>query len=186
MTHKPKLVAVTGCHKETGATTVAAGLAASLSETGDGNVLLVDMKAEGGAAHHFSRGKPELGLLDVLDENKRSDAQVQENLYVVGEHDPSGNLSRVLPKRFHQLVPRLKLTDYDYIIFDMPEMSQTSVTPRVARFMDMVLLVAQAEKTNAEVMRQAAEVLTESGANVAAVLNRVRSHVPQRLSQDLT
>src|SRR5262249_42831436 len=36
--HKPKLVAVTSCNKGAGVSTIAAGLAASLSETGDGNV----------------------------------------------------------------------------------------------------------------------------------------------------
>ena len=43
MTHKPKLVAVTDCSRRAGASTLAGGLAAALSETGDGKVLLVDM-----------------------------------------------------------------------------------------------------------------------------------------------
>jgi polysaccharide biosynthesis transport protein len=185
MTHKPKLVAVTGCHKEAGASTVAAGLAASLSETGEGNVLLVDMNSEGGTARHFFQGKPRLSLLDVLDDGRKAEAQVQDKLYVVEECDLKAEVPRGIPKRFYQLMPRLKLSDYDYIIFDMPEMSQTSITPRVGRFMDMVLLVAEAEKTNAERLRQATELLTESGANVGAVLNRVRNHVPQRLRSGL-
>src|SRR5579862_935609 len=42
LTHAPKLIAVTGCDRGSGVTTVALGLAASLSETGAGNVLLVD------------------------------------------------------------------------------------------------------------------------------------------------
>jgi len=42
MTHKPKLVAVTGCSPGAGASTISAGLAASLSEACDGKVLLVD------------------------------------------------------------------------------------------------------------------------------------------------
>jgi hypothetical protein len=64
-------------------------------------------------------------------------------------------------------------------------MSQTSITPRVGRFMDMVLLVAEAEKTNVDLLRHASDLLTESGANVGAVLNRVRNHVPQRLKHDM-
>src|SRR5213078_1076809 len=43
LTHKPKLVGVTGFAEEAGASTLAAGLAASLSETNDGKVLLVDV-----------------------------------------------------------------------------------------------------------------------------------------------
>ena len=42
MTHKPKLVAVTGLSKNAGTSTLAAGLAATLSETCDGKVLLFD------------------------------------------------------------------------------------------------------------------------------------------------
>src|SRR5699024_142884 len=52
LTHKPKLVAVTGLGRGSGVTTTAAGLASSLSETGEGNVLLVDMTAGQGSAHH--------------------------------------------------------------------------------------------------------------------------------------
>ena len=81
---------------------------------------------------------------------------------------------------------QLKASDFDYIIFDMPNVSQTSVTPRLASFMDMVLLVAEAERTDAGVLQQAAKALTDTGANVATVLNRVRSHVPQRFSHELT
>jgi len=54
LTHKPKLVAVTGLRRGAGVTTTAAGLARSLSETGEGNVLLVDMTAEQGSAQQFN------------------------------------------------------------------------------------------------------------------------------------
>lgn len=185
MTHKPKLVAITGCHAKAGVTTVVAGLASSLSSSGDGNVLVVDMKSEGGAVQHFFRGKQQVGLVDVLDESRRSEAQVQENLYVVSEQDLHGSLPKILHKRFAGLVPKLKLSNYDYIIFDLPPMSQTSIAPRVARFMDMMLIVAEAEKTHSELIRQSAKVLSDNGANVGAVLNRTRSHIPQRLSHEL-
>src|SRR4030095_5816508 len=39
MTHKPKMIALTSCHEGAGVSSVAVGLAASLSEIGDGNVL---------------------------------------------------------------------------------------------------------------------------------------------------
>ena len=57
LTHKPKLVAVTSCSEGAGVSTIASGLACSLSETGDGNVLLVDMNSGNGQAHHFYKGK---------------------------------------------------------------------------------------------------------------------------------
>ena len=93
-------------------------------------------------------------------------------------------LARVLPRRFSHLVPMMKASDYDYIIFDMPPISQTSVTPRLAGFMDMVLFVIESEKTDRQIVQQACALLEESKANVCAVLNRTHTYVPQRLRQE--
>ncbi len=185
LTHKPKLVAVTSCGSGSGVTTIASGLAASLSETGDGNVLLVDMNQQQGAAHHFFKGDLTCGLDDALEVAKRENALVQDNLYVVREATNGDQLPRVLPKRFNHLVPKLKASDYDYIIFDMPPVSQISVTPRLARFMDMVLMVVESEKTDRDVVKRATAWLTESKANVGIVLNKAQTYVPKRLQQEL-
>ncbi len=184
LTRKPKLVAVTSCAEGSGVSTVAAGLAASLSETGEGNVLLVDMNQQNGAAHHFYHGDLACDLDDALEKEKRENALVQENLYVVME-GADGELPRVLPKRFNTLVPRLKASDYDYIIFDMPPVSQISITPRVAKFMDMVLMVVESEKTDRNVVQRASSLLGETKTDVGIVLNKGRTYVPKRLQQEL-
>ncbi len=93
-------------------------------------------------------------------------------------------LPRILPKRFSALVPKLKASEYDYIIFDLPAVSQTSLTSRLARFMDMVILVVESEKSDREVVQQANTWLAESGATVGAVLNKTRQYVPARLHQE--
>jgi uncharacterized protein involved in exopolysaccharide biosynthesis/Mrp family chromosome partitioning ATPase len=184
LTRKPKLVAVTGTDKGSGVSTIAAGLAAALSETGDGRVLLVDMNIERGAAQQFFRGKPGCLLDDALVSEKRDGALVQENLYVVNEGSNSEKLQRVLPKRFASLVPKLKASDYDYIIFDMPTVSQTSVTSRLAGFMDMTLLVIESEKTDRDAVQQATALLAQSKATVGAVLNKTRKYIPNRLHRE--
>lgn len=184
LTHKPKLLAVTSAGHGAGVSTIAAGLAASLSETGDGNVLLVDMNAEQGAAQQFYKGKAGCGLDKALAPETKQDALVQENLYVVNGNVNSAELPRILPKRFSALVPKLKASDYDYIIFDMPPVSQTSLTSRLSRFMDMTLLVVESEKTGREVVQQANTWLVESGATVGAVLNKTRRYVPEKLHQE--
>jgi polysaccharide biosynthesis transport protein len=183
LTHKPKLLAVTGCGKGSGVTTVAVGLAACLSETGDGNVLLVDMSHERAAALQFWKGKTGCGLDDALYDCDR--AQVQDNLFVVTEGTNGDSRRRNLPLLFTQLVPKLKASKYDYIIFDMPPVSQTSVTPRLAAFMDQVLLVIESESTDRELVREANTLLSASNASVCAVLNKVRTYVPPRLHQGL-
>ncbi len=183
---KPKLVAVTGCGKGTGVTTLASGLAAELSKTGDGNVLLVDMNGEQGAAHSFYMGKPGCGVSDVLKPDGRAGAQVQEKLFYASlDKGTEAELAMVLPKRFNHLVPKLKASDYDYIVFDMPPVSPTSPTPRLASHMDLTLLVVESERTGQKAAARAKELMRESRANVATVLNKCRQHVPDALSQDL-
>lgn len=186
LTHKPKLVALTSCGGGAGVSSIATGLAAALSETGEGNVLLVNMKEQnGGAAHYFHKGRLAFGLDDALRKEKRHEAQVQNNLYVVAEGSEGESIAPLLPKRFTTLVPQLRASDYDYIIFDMPSMSQISVTPRLAKFMDMIMLVVESEKTDRDVVKRAVSMLTEVPANVGVVLNKRKNYVPQRLQQEL-
>jgi succinoglycan biosynthesis transport protein ExoP len=183
LTHKPKLVAVTGLRRGAGVTTTATGLARSLSETGEGNVLLVDMTAEQGSAQQFAKGRPVIGIDELLE--ARSQAHVTENLYVVSEGSNSDRLSRNLPQRFTKLVPKLKASDFDYIIFDMPTVNQLSITPRLAGFMDMVMMVVESEKTDRELVESACSMLAESKAHVGIVLNKTTNYVPRGLQQEM-
>ncbi|HEU6449224.1 MAG TPA: Wzz/FepE/Etk N-terminal domain-containing protein [Verrucomicrobiae bacterium] len=184
ITHKPKFVAITGTRKGSGVSTVAAGLAASLSETGDGTVLLVDMNAGHGAAQQFFGGQSGCSLEDALGMETRDYALVQENLYVVTEC-PNGERShRHLPKRFAALAPQLRSSNYDYIVFDLPPVSQTTITARMAAFMDITLLVIESERTSRETVQQATSLLGNSKATVAAVLNKTRKWVPASLQQE--
>jgi polysaccharide biosynthesis transport protein len=184
LTHKPKLVAVTSCDEGAGVTSTAAGLASSLSETGDGNVLLVNMNIRDGETQHFHKGKLACGLEEVLEKETRENALVQGRLYVAKELPEDDRLPRVLPKRFSHLLPKMKASDFDYIIFDMPPVSQISITPRLARFMDMVLLVIESEKTDRDVAKHVATMLSESKTNVGIVLNKNRSDLPRQLRQE--
>lgn len=180
--HKPKLVAVTGLGKDSGVTTIAAGLARSFSETGEGNVLLVDMTQGQGSAQHFHKGATVVGLEQLLD--TKQSAQVQDHLYVVSENSNSDRLAKGMPQRFNQLIPKLKASDFDYIIFDMPPVNQISVTPRLAGFMDMMLLVVESEKTDRDIALHASAMLAKSKAPVGVVLNKTKTYIPPGLHQD--
>jgi Mrp family chromosome partitioning ATPase len=103
---------------------------------------------------------------------------------VVGQEPGGERLSRILPGRFNKLVPKLKASNFDYIIFDMPPVSQISITPRLAGFMDMVLLVLESEKTDRDLVQRATALLAESKAHVGAVLNKTKTYVPPKLHQD--
>jgi succinoglycan biosynthesis transport protein ExoP len=183
--HSPKLVAVTSCGKGAGVSGIAAGLAASLSETGDGNVLLVSISGDQGATQQFHKGELGCGLADALEADTKKSALIEGNLYRVTERADNHNLVSALPKRLTSLMPKLKASDYDYIIFDLPPVTQTSVTPRLSGLMDMVLLVIESEKTNQDIVKGATQLLAESGANVSIVLNKARTYVPANLSREL-
>ena len=73
----------------------------------------------------------------------------------------------------------------DYIIFDMPPMSQISITPRLARYMDMVMVVVESEKSDRDVVQRAVNMLTETRANVGVVLNKRKQYVPKQLQPEL-
>jgi Mrp family chromosome partitioning ATPase len=183
---KPKLVAVTGCGKGTGVSTLATGLAASLSKTGEGNVLLVDMNVDEGVAHPYHKGKPGCGISDALEPENRAEAQVGEKLFLasITGQEARQDIAEPLPMRFNHLMPKLKASDYDYIIFDMPPVSPTNATPRMASHMDIVLLILESEKTGRHAAARATNLMRESRANVAAVLNKYREHLPAAMARE--
>lgn len=182
--HHPKLVSVTGTEKGCGVSAIAAGVATSLADTGE-RVLLVDMKLEHGVAQQFFLGRQCCGLDEALSLETRDIAMVQDNLYVVSAGSPDERFQRILPRLFVSLLPRIKASDYSYIIFDMPPVSQTSITSRLAGFMDMVLLVIQSEKTGRDAAQQAVDLLAQSKAKVGIVLNKTRKYIPDRLHREI-
>jgi uncharacterized protein involved in exopolysaccharide biosynthesis/Mrp family chromosome partitioning ATPase len=183
VTHNPKLVAVTSCDHGAGVSSIAAGLAATLSETGDGNVLLVNISGERGAAQQFYKGELGYSLDEVL-ESERKGGLVKANLYTTAEQVNGDMLPANLPKKLSALMPKLKSSQYDYIIFDMPPVNQTSATARLSGLMDQVLLVIESEKTNYDVVKQVTKLLGESKANVSTVLNKTRTYIPLQLHQE--
>ena len=79
-------------------------------------------------------------------------------------------------------MPDLKMNGYDYIVFDMPPVSQTSMTPRLSGHMDMVFLVIESEKTSQHRAVEASELMRGAQARVAAILNKCKAHVPAAIS----
>ncbi len=184
MTHKPKLVGVTAFSDGAGTSTLAAGLAAALSEMGDGKVLLVDVNLSQAEAHPFFRGAPASSLSALLNPTGPI-ASTTDNLYLATVAPPTaGPVQRAL-KKFFDLVPNLKASDFDYIIFDMPPLSDTSPTLGMASFMDKVLLIVEAEKNNRDVVTRGYSELVTGRASISVILNKVRSYTPKWLDVEL-
>ena len=180
LTHKPKLVGVAGFSEAAGTSTLAAGLAAALSDTNEGKVLLVDANLGPNQVHPFFKGKPAYSLNAALKPNGPIDAAA-ENLYLATVDSPNAGLAQHGLKKFFDLMPNLKASDFDYIIFDMPPLNQTSPTWGMAAFMDKVLLVVEAEKNTRDAVRRGYLRLMAERDNVLIVLNKARSYGPKSL-----
>ncbi len=202
MTHNPKLIGVTALDSGAGASTIAAGLATAFSDTGDGKVLLMDLNPERTGVHPFFEGKPVCSITEALESGRDVNARFKaadKDLFLAtvsgnlnternrngetGMIDGEGNQvpSRFIPKQIYDLLPQLKISDFDYVIFELPPLGETSPTVAMAGFMDKMLVVAEAEKTNgAELKRQLTD-LERNGADVSCLLNKVDDSVPKWL-----
>lgn len=183
MTHKPKLVALTSCGIGSGATTLAGGLAAELSNIGDGKVLLVDMNAEHAEVHPFFQGAPARSLTETL-QNGATFTSANNNLYLATGSPAGEEPTPLIPKKLYDMMPRLKASDFDFIIFDLPPLGQTTSTLAMAGFMDIVLLVVEAEACGRQAVQRACSELAAAKANVATIFNKSRKYLPQWLPVD--
>jgi polysaccharide biosynthesis transport protein len=180
VTHKPKLIGVTGFSDGAGTSTLAAGVAAALSETGDGKVLLVDVNATNGEVHPFFAGRPAAALTTAI-KPQAPITSAADNLYLATVNQSGSKSTHLGLKKFFALVPNLKASDFDYIIFDMPPITQTSPTIGLAALMDKVLLVVEAEKTTRDTVKRGYGELVGARADVAVVLNKTRTYGPNWL-----
>jgi Mrp family chromosome partitioning ATPase len=80
------------------------------------------------------------------------------------------------------MMPRLRASDFEYVIFDMPPLAPTSPTLAISAFMDKVLLVVDAGKTNRDVVRRSyREITAKANADVSTILNKTRETLPSWL-----
>ena len=185
LARKPKLVGVTGLSRDAGISTVADGLAAALSETGDGKVLLVNMNAGHAEFHPFLNGNPTHSLAEILNDDAPNASVVADNLYLATVTPSNAGTTQFAPKNFYDLIPHIKTSAFDYIVFDMPPITQTSTTVALAGFMDKVLLVIEAGKTNEDTLRRAYRELVAAKADVSCVFNKARSYAPKCIEGEL-
>ncbi len=179
LTHKPKLVAITGTGEGEGISTIAGGIAAALSEMGEGKVLLVNMNVGQPEIHSFYNGKPAYALMTAL-HPACPIAPAAENLYLATTYTPTDSKQvQMGPKRLYELMPSLKASNFDYIIFDMPSLDQSSAILSMAGLMDKVLLVTEAGKAGVNMVRRAYSELTAAQGKVSCVLNKTRTYGPK-------
>ena len=146
-------------------------------------MLLVDVNLGPEEVHPFFKGKPAYPLNKALKPSS-SITSAADNLYLATVGSPNAGPAQLGLKKFFDMMPNLKASDFDYIIFDMPPLEQTSPTWGMAAFMDKLLLVVEAEKNTREVIRRSYGKLIAERNNVAVVVNKTRSYVPKWLDSE--
>jgi succinoglycan biosynthesis transport protein ExoP len=87
-------------------------------------------------------------------------------------------------KRFYSMLMEFRTSDLNYVVFDMPSLGNTSATLPLAGFMDTVLLVVEAEKSNRDAVKRAYAQLAAK-TRVAVVFNKSRSYGPRWLGGEI-
>jgi len=180
ITHKPKLIALTGLSEKAGTSTIATGLAKAFADNGNRKVLLVDLNPPQDRLP--LSGNPTESLRRAVEISKSDQFRMTpQSLYFASaktrrERDGSASLA---PVALREILPSLIASDFDYILFDMPTVDATSPTFAMAGIMDKVLLILDAENTTPERLKQAYSDLERGRADVSCIFNKVRSHAPR-------
>jgi Mrp family chromosome partitioning ATPase len=158
-----------------------------LARGGAERVLLVDANPDHPSAHRIFGVDAVGGLVAITPDGKGNASVVQTNLYRLppdGE-EPGEQPSAVnSPRQLTDLIRRLRESDCAFVVVDLPPISETSLTLRIARLLDGLILVVPAEKVTPEAAHRARTLLSESRANViGTVLNDRREYVPTWLHQ---
>ncbi len=181
---KPKLIGVTSCREGAGVTTIACGLAAALSEAADGRVLLINLDVGSQSLHPFLLGREACSLVDVVEAGKRETALIGNNLYVASSLGEGNGNAVMQPTSISRILPKIKMSDYDYVVFDMPAVTPTSISSKLAGMVDLVFMVAESEKDSQKALKRSCQLLAESNATYRVVLNKFERYVPKWLDQE--
>jgi len=144
-------------------------------------VLLVDLNPAQSEENPMFANKPLHSLVGALQAARNTRfKEGSQNLYLASaasrNSDPAS--APFGPMHLYELLPHFRASEFDYIIFDMPALAQTSPTIAMAGLMDKVLLVVDGEDTNRETLKWGYSELVKGRADVSCIFNKARSHAP--------
>jgi capsular exopolysaccharide synthesis family protein len=177
---KRRVVGIVGSRRGEGVSVVAANLAASLAT--QGRVLLVDTNVNDPASQDIFPIKASPGLIDVLADSRDWQRAVVKtpvvNLDVLPAGTPSDADGEADLGQFQKLVG-LFTRQYDYVVLDLPPVSEGGGAGGLASLCDQVGLVVEAERSRWEVVRRTQDQLDRVHAHVlGVVLNKRQFHIP--------
>ncbi len=174
------LVAVTSSYGGEGVSTVATNLAVSMSH--HGSVLLVDANIMHPAIHKIFGMNLSPGLAETLETGLTAvGTGAARNLDVLAAGHINGSVPMLYesPKDLSELLARFR-SNYRFVVFDLPPVTETSAALRLASLVDGVLLVVEADRSRWESVRKVKRQLLQIKANLlGVVLNKRRFPIPR-------
>jgi len=188
VSHAHYVIGVTSCSRCEGVSTVAANLASSLSEMGNGAVLLVDANSCDPSVHRIFRTGLSPGLQDVLTTSHQDHDEGDGNGKVIRRVAGLNFLtaggvkeSARKPISMDHLIRFLDImkSEYRFIVVDMPALDEDGAAVRLAGSCDGLVLVVETERLRWEAVSKARQQLEQWNTNVLGVLlNKRRFPVP--------
>jgi capsular exopolysaccharide synthesis family protein len=186
-----RVVMVAACRPGSGTTTTVAGLGAALSDQPSARVLVVDANFR---TPHLDRvyGCPNAhGLSELLaqpagEAERLVQPSGRANLFVLPSGRPPGNPVGIFERgALERLMAELRAR-FDVVLLDAPPLLDFPEGYSLARHVDALLLVLDAERTSLDDARRTTRELERAGARAAGiVLNRQRDYVPRLLRRVL-
>jgi capsular exopolysaccharide synthesis family protein len=183
-----KALMLTSALQGEGTTTVAANLALTLAARESLSILLVESNFRRPRLSQLFHTDVGRGLTELIFKEAEWEAVVKEtaqsNLFLIPAGRLPSNPTQLfeLP-RFEELLEEFR-GEFDLTLFDAPPLLAYAEPLVLASKVDRVLLVAQAERTRADLLVQGKEELEKIGAQVlGVVLNRKKAYGPRWLQR---
>jgi protein-tyrosine kinase len=169
-----------------GASTVARGLARIVARTPNAKVLICDVA---GDRRITARTQRESTRASIGDGAGRIDFSWLPGSHqvAVGTFGDSAGLNALAADmdRVRSMVTSVS-AGFELVILDLPPVNGSVIGPALAKAVDGVVLVVEAERTRAQSIRAAHKTLSMYGANVlGVVMNKRRFHIPNFIYRHL-
>jgi Mrp family chromosome partitioning ATPase len=171
-----------------GASTIARGLARTVARTPNAKVLICDVAGVGGRRNRSDRRERETRA-SIGDGDGRIDFTwlPGSQQVAVGSFGDSAGLNALAADmdRVRSMVSNVS-AGFELVILDLPPVNASVIGPALAKAVDGVVLVVEAERTRAQSVRATHKTLEMYGANVlGVVMNKRRFHIPSFIYRHL-
>ncbi len=180
----PKVVGVTSCTRGEGVSTVAERLAAHAAGSLALPILLIDVTNSLASTGRTSGRNAALGLSDLLAGEADPPDCIQQSsidhLFILGggKNGISAG-ANFAPARVAELLESLR-EEFEFIVLDLPTISDVSICLSLASALDGVLLVVEAERVRSPIVERCKRQLDEASACLlGVVLNKCRDRTPR-------